>query len=372
MQQFIEKGMQSKADIDEIKNHLSNLYEDLLLSKEIYEWSLEEISSMIPKVKSTSPPDLSEENRESTKPLFCEENVYYASLCCFALEHKDIIINYQKVFGELQHQFEELSVSRYCDHEDVDRYIIARKEKTYFIAFLSEPNYLEWPKVRFISFEQGWTTDYRNNIKSQFVFDCLGIQVQTSRIPLRFIIQQLHDGYQVVCTGKTLICKRSIQNNACNIIVGFSFGSLLALSVTASLWKQGLLSTSILEKNLCCISLSAPLINLPVLQEVLLEMPQIKSTLHSIVAKGDILPRLMMFLDPENEEIEGLSESFLDFKEPSPLFPSNVCMVVAMYFKLQYLLTGLSRHNYFQCAESCWSFAKYVKGYFFSMVDYSC
>ncbi len=29
----------------------------------------------------------------------------------------------------------------------------------------------------------------------------IGIQVQTSRIPLRFLIKQLHNGFQIVCAG---------------------------------------------------------------------------------------------------------------------------------------------------------------------------
>ena len=151
---FIKKGFKLNAEADEIKKYLSKFYADLLLTEEIYKWSLETISSLIPEERSTSLPSVPEEDEKSIKPLFCKENVYHASLCCFALATKDIIINHNKVFDELQHQFEELSVSRSRDCEDVDRYIIARKERTYFIAFLSEPNYLEWPN-RFKSFEQG-------------------------------------------------------------------------------------------------------------------------------------------------------------------------------------------------------------------------
>ena len=91
-------------------------------------------------------------------------------------------------------------------------------------------------------------------------------------------------------------------------LTGFSFGGMLALSVTASLWKMPLISTSVLEKNLCCIVLSPPLINLALLQEVCSESPQILSTLHSIFLHDDFVPRLTMFLDSRNEKI--CSESY--------------------------------------------------------------
>ena len=88
---------------------------------------------------------------------------------------------------------------------------------------------------------------------------------------------------------------------------------MLALSVAAFLWKSPITSTSMLEKNLCCIVFSPPLINLPLLQEVCAESPQILPTLHSIILHNDFVPQLTMFLDPRNEEI--CSESFLNFEE---------------------------------------------------------
>ena len=89
------------------------------------------------------------------------------------------------------------------------------------------------------------------------------------------------------------------------------------------------MSTGILEKNLCCISLSPPLINLPILQEVSSETPQIKSTLHSIIVKEDLFPRLTMFLDPESEDIspesiEGISPNST-VKVSQLLFVSAKC-----------------------------------------------
>ena len=126
-------------------------------------------------------------------------------------------------------------------------------------------------------------------------------------------------------------------------MIGHSFGGLLALSVTASLWKQDLIGTSILEKNLCCICLSPPIINLPILQEVSMEMPQIKPTLHSIIVRDDFIPRLAIFLDPKNEDI--CSEAILNSKEFTQLTSIKVC---GGKFTFMYLLTPTAYYRIFK------------------------
>ncbi len=97
------------------------------------------------------------------------------------------------------------------------------------------------------------------------------------------------------------------------------------MSVTASLWNLPLINADILEKNLCCISLSPPLIELDMLKEICIESPQINSTLHSIIFKDDFMPRLTMFLDPKNEEI--CSEVVMEVKEYSPLSSFEVSVL---------------------------------------------
>ena len=115
---------------------------------------------------------------------------------------------------------------------------------------------------------------------------------------------------------------------------GFSFGGTLALSVTASLWKLPLICADVLEKNLCCISLSPPLIELDMIKEVCMESPQISSTLHSIIIKDDFVPRLSMFLDPKNEEI------MLEVQDYDPLSSIKVfdCCIDKTYLAIMLLL----------------------------------
>jgi hypothetical protein len=125
---------------------------ELLLSKEVYEWALEAIASIPDVSTARSSPDSSEEESEVEKPLFCEDTVYHASLCCVAVNSRDST-NYKSFFEkDYPHCFEEVSMSICRDR--VDRYLIARKEKTYFIAFQSELSFSKWPEL-FSSFEQG-------------------------------------------------------------------------------------------------------------------------------------------------------------------------------------------------------------------------
>jgi hypothetical protein len=150
IQQFLKKCIKYNISRDEIMTCFSDVYStELLLNKKLYEWALEEIAA-IPDPSSNGSPQASEKEIESVKPLFCEDTVYHASLCCYAVGTKDLA-NYKKFFSDFKHQFEELSLSRSCD--DVDRYIIARKGKTYFVAFLSEPTFSGWAKYK--SFEHG-------------------------------------------------------------------------------------------------------------------------------------------------------------------------------------------------------------------------
>lgn len=102
---------------------------------------------------------------------------------------------------------------------------------------------------------------------------------------------------------------------------------MLALSVTASLWSEGLICAEILEKNLCCICLSPSMINLSAIQDIVVEMPQIKSILHSIVAKDDFIPRLTMFIDQENEDF---CSDILNYEELD-LLSKKVCPFACLF-----------------------------------------
>lgn len=76
---------------------------------------------------------------------------------------------------------------------------------------------------------------------------------------------------------------------------GFSFGALLAISVLANIWKQSYISEDILRRHVVCIAFGAPLINLPPVNQVLLEIPKMESAIHLVFLKDDLIPRLLRF-----------------------------------------------------------------------------
>lgn len=154
VEDFIEKYSQSKDDIRKVLTKIHG--NELLLSKEVYEWALEKIAVIPqPSLSSSSTPDSSEEEQVMELPLFCEDTVYHASLCCLAVSTRDTT-NFKSLFDREfpNHQFEEASLSKSRDGKYIDRYLIARKGNTYFIAFQSEPSFSKWPKL-FKSFEHG-------------------------------------------------------------------------------------------------------------------------------------------------------------------------------------------------------------------------
>lgn len=151
VQEFIETSLRAGASESEVKKVLIELYSsDLLLSEDIYEWALSEVSTTAQAVclQQTSNPS------EKLPPLFCKETLYHASLCCYAVSTCDAN-TYQKFFNEdfPKHNLEEVSLSRSRDREQVDRYLIARHDKTYYVAFQSEPLLAQW--LKFTSFQEG-------------------------------------------------------------------------------------------------------------------------------------------------------------------------------------------------------------------------
>lgn len=127
---------------------------DLLVNNDIYEWALKEVAST--EKKSSKPSaEVLDIPEEKLPPLFCEDTVYHACLCSYATSTRTAA-NYRDFFNKdfPQHSLEEASLSRSQDKEDVDRYLIARQGKTFYVSFQSEPLLSEWMK-KFSSFEEG-------------------------------------------------------------------------------------------------------------------------------------------------------------------------------------------------------------------------
>ena len=93
--------------------------------------------------------------------------------------------------------------------------------------------------------------------------------------------------------------------------IGFSFGGLLAIHLTAAMWKLPLITTDILKKNLACITFGQPLINLPLVKEVMEESPEFTSTVHLVFTREDTVPRVAKFLDPRIDDVCDVSDENL-------------------------------------------------------------
>jgi len=154
IQHFIGTSLRAGASADDVKKVLDELYgSDVLVSGEVYEWALGEVSMTAQAL--CFPPSSGSSDKEVTLPqLFCKETLYHASLCCYAVctcdanTYKDF---FNKEFPN--HNIEEVSLSLSRDREQVDRYLIARHGKTYYVAFQSEPLLAQW--LKFTSFQEG-------------------------------------------------------------------------------------------------------------------------------------------------------------------------------------------------------------------------
>ena len=157
LQHYISISLQGGASADDVKKVLSTMYvTDVLVSGEVYEWALDEVSVTAQAI-CLQPLSGSSDKEGKLPPLFCKETLYHASLCCYALCTRDAN-TYKNFFNEdfPSHHIEEVSLSLSQDQEEVDRYLIAKCGKTYYVAFQSEPLLAQW--LKFTSFQEGMCT----------------------------------------------------------------------------------------------------------------------------------------------------------------------------------------------------------------------
>lgn len=94
---------------------------------------------------------------------------------------------------------------------------------------------------------------------------------------------------------------------------GFSFGGLLACSLTAAVWNTPYIQPDVLKRRLICITFGQPHLTLPAVANVAKEQPAMKSVIHTIHLQDDIFPRLLSILNEccselgSNEEKGGIT-----------------------------------------------------------------
>ena len=137
---------------------IETLYDkEQYIPSEVYTWTNDRLKEMKKFEESrssgiTSSEDAKQDAPTPKEPLFSQENLYHALLCCKALESSDE----QKVVAALDeegHLFDRLSVTKKecqkshgqdCSH---GTYLIAQKGDTYIVAFRGLPAIEEWKKM---------------------------------------------------------------------------------------------------------------------------------------------------------------------------------------------------------------------------------
>ena len=141
-----------------VAERIETLYDkEHYIPSEVYAWTNDRLKEMKKCEESRHSGAASSEAAKqevpiTKEPLFSQENLYHALLCCKALESSDEQ-NVVAVLGEQGHLFERLSVTKKecqkkhgqdCSH---GTYLIAQKGDTYIVAFHGLPAIEEWKKM---------------------------------------------------------------------------------------------------------------------------------------------------------------------------------------------------------------------------------
>ena len=157
IEEFISTCLKTGCNPDDVRDTLTNIHHtDFLISNETLRWAMERVDSIAVQSTSTSSGDHSDQlSSKEDEKLFCDDVIYHATLCSLAASTCDEN-NFKDFFNEdhQHHNLDEASLSITRKREEVDRYLIARKGKIYFIAFKSESLLSDWQE-KFTSFAEG-------------------------------------------------------------------------------------------------------------------------------------------------------------------------------------------------------------------------
>ena len=164
---FIKTSAEDSVSKMDIYNKLSSLcYETFTVPPRLCEWVMKEVEKADTPIRKSAKVDDIDTNKE-TKPevvseplpplpnLALKELLYYSSLCCQAVSTCSAA-DYKKFFCDQAnpHLFDEISMSKSQDRDEVDRYLIAVQGQTIYVAFQSEPTIQDW-MAKYSSFSEG-------------------------------------------------------------------------------------------------------------------------------------------------------------------------------------------------------------------------
>ena len=159
VKKFIQDGSTS---VDHLHTHLQKLYkkEFLITDLTILEMAETLADGLALQTPPTSSLACQETHSASSptlhKPLFSKPVVYHASVCCQAVNKSTRKDCSSFLKDEVSHSFIQVSISQ---SEEEGRYLIAIQDSTYYIAFQSEPNIVQWPK-KYKSFREGTIVNF--------------------------------------------------------------------------------------------------------------------------------------------------------------------------------------------------------------------
>ena len=99
------------------------------------------------------------------------------------------------------------------------------------------------------------------------------------------------------CYNQSMLYRYLHANISFYIHPGFSFGGLLACSITAAVWDTPYIRADVLKRSLVCVTFGQPHIALPAVAKVAREQPEMVSVIHTIHLQDDVFPRLLSVLN---------------------------------------------------------------------------
>ena len=179
---------------------------ECLITAETCKWALKEIDVMWRNGKSSKcmailPRDCSPRPMEipSLSPFL----LYHALLCSKAVSTCSSTKAVHDFFTQVGHKLEEASLSP--KGKNVNQYMMAKNGDTFYLAFQSEVSITRWLSIH-NTFEEGIAIQIMHWVlKADWLFFCVGLDLQTKRVPLSFFIEQILKEKKIVLTGKCML-----------------------------------------------------------------------------------------------------------------------------------------------------------------------
>ena len=158
VEHYIETTLKGLVKPETLEEEMYALcHRDLLVPYHTRPWVLEQVQEINKRLLATLPiPESHSQSDPVAEPkLFCKDTLYHASLCCHVAssctpQNCKSFLN-QQLPG---HMLGELSMSILQENGNVDRYLIAKRENTVYVAFQSVPTLSLWLK-KHSSFDDG-------------------------------------------------------------------------------------------------------------------------------------------------------------------------------------------------------------------------